>query len=61
MQFSAGQDIRLKLTALEALSLDGLIDNFASIQRHNQYTIGKLFIRRVKICNFTRIERKTEE
>ena len=32
-----------------------------SIQRHNSYTIGKLSIRRVIICNFTRIGRKTEE
>ena len=67
MHFSAGQDVRQEMTAL-ALSLDGLlawaprgIDNFTSIQRHNSYTIGKLSTRRVKICNFTRIGRKTEE
>ena len=28
---------------------------------HNPYTIGKLSIRQVKICNFSRIGRKTEE
>ena len=39
----------------------GLLDNFTSIQRHNSYTIEKLSIKRVKICNFTRIGRKTEE
>ena len=32
-----------------------------SIQLHDPYTIGKLSIRRVKICNVTRIGRKTEE
>ena len=65
---SAGQDVRLKITLLEALSWDSLlawaprgIDNFTSIQRHNSYTMGKLSIRRVKLCNFTRIGRKTEE
>ena len=31
------------------------INNFTSIQRHNLYTIGKLSIRWVKVCNFTRI------
>ena len=50
------------------LSLDGPqawaprgIDNFTSIQRHNSYTIERLSNRRVKICNFTSIGRKTEE
>ena len=68
MHFSEGEDVRLKIIALEALSLDGSsawaprgIDNFTSIQRHNPYTIGKLTIRRVKICNFSRIGCKTEE
>ena len=37
------------------------IHNFTSKQRHNPYTIGKLSIRRVKICDFTRIGHKTEE
>ena len=32
-----------------------------SIQLHDPCTIGKLSIRLVKICNFTGIERKTEE
>ena len=32
-----------------------------SIQVHNPYTVGKLLIRRVKVCNFSRIERNTEE
>ena len=32
-----------------------------SIQLHDPRTIGKLSIRRVKICNFTRLGRKTEE
>ena len=68
MHFSAGQDVTLKNTALDALSLDSLqawahggIDIFTSIQRHNSYTIAKLSIRRAKICNFSRIGRKTEE
>ena len=68
MHFSEGHDVRLKITALEALSLDGPeawaprgIDNFTSIQRHNSYTIGKLSLRRFKICNFSRIGRRTEE
>ena len=68
MHFSEGQDVRLKITALEDLSLDGPsalaprgIDISISIQLHDLCTIGKLSIRRVKICNFTRIGRKTEE
>ena len=31
-----------------------------SIQFHDPFTIGKLSIRRVKICNFSRIGRKNE-
>ena len=34
---------------------------YTATQRHNSSTIGKLFIRRVKICNFSRIGRKIEE
>ena len=59
---------KIKITALEALCLDGPsawaprgIDNFTSVQQHNPYTIGKLLIRPVKICNFSRIGHKTEE
>ena len=37
------------------------IDNFPLSQLFGQYGNGKLSIRRVKICNFTRIGRKTEE
>ena len=61
------QDVKLKITALEALSIDGLlawaprgIDKFIAIQRHNQYTSAKLSIRRVKICNISRIGHNTE-
>ena len=66
MQFSAGQDVRLKVTVLEAISIDGLsaprgINISLSIQLHNPYTVGKLSIRRVKLCNFSRIKRNTEE
>ena len=68
MQFSAGQDVRLKVTALEPLSIDGLqpwaaggIEISISIQRYNPFTVGKLSIRRVIICNFSRIGRKTEK
>ena len=68
MQYLAGQDVRLKMTALKALSMDRLqawaprgIDNSISIQLHNPYKVGKLSIRRVKICNFSRIGRKTDE
>ena len=50
------------------LSLDGPkawapreIDNFTSIQLHKPYKFGKLSIRQVKICNFSRIRRNTEE
>ena len=57
-----------KITALEALPIDDLqawaprgIDNLTSIQRYNPYTIGKLSIRRVKICNFSWIRHKTED
>ena len=32
-----------------------------SIQLHDPFTIGKLSIRRVKICNFTRIGPKTKK
>ena len=67
MQFSAGQDVKQRITAL-GLSIDGLyawaprgINISILIQLHDPYTIGKLSIRRVKICNFTRIGRKTEE
>ena len=59
---------KAKNTALEALSIDGLyawaprgINISISIHLHDPYTIGKLSIRRVKICNSTRIGRKTEE
>ena len=37
------------------------IDLSISIQLHHPYTVGKLSIRRVKVCNFSRIERNTEE
>ena len=39
----------------------GRINISISIQLHDPCTIGKLSIRRVKICNFTRRGRKTEE
>ena len=68
MHFSEGQDVRLKITPLKALSLDGVkawaprgIDNFTSILLHQLYKVGKLSIRRVKMCNFSRIRRNTEE
>ena len=68
MQFSAGHDVRQKIPALETLSVDGLkawaprgIDISISMQLHNPYTVGKLSIRRVKVCNFSRIGRNTEE
>ena len=32
-----------------------------SIRLHNPYKVGKLSIRRVKVCNFSRIRHKTEE
>ena len=37
------------------------IDNFTSIQLHKPYKVGKLSIRRVKMCHFSRIRRNTEE
>ena len=68
MHFSAGQDVTLKNTPLEALSLDCLsawaprgIDNFTSIQFHKPYKIGKLSIRRGEMCIFGRIRLNTEE
>ena len=58
----------LKIYALEALSIDGLkawalrgINISISIQLHKPYKVGKLSMRRLKICNFSRIGRKTEE
>ena len=41
--------------------LEGLTDISISIELHDSCTIGKLSIRRVKTCNFSRIGRKTEE
>ena len=37
------------------------MDISISMQLHNPYTVGKLSIRRVKICNFTRIRCNTKE
>ena len=37
------------------------INKLISIMLHKPYTIGKLSIRRVKVCNFSRIGRNTEE
>ena len=49
--FPAGQDIRLKMMALEPLSIDDLkawasrgINNFISIQLYKPYAVGKLSI-----------------
>ena len=69
MHFSTAPDVTLKKnTALEPLSIDDLkawasrgIDNFISIQLHKRYAVGKLSIRRAKICNFGRIGRKKEK
>ena len=67
MHFSAGQDLRLKnycaRTSFQSMIFKhGLLegfDNFISIQLHKPYTVGKLSIRRVKICKFSSIGRKT--
>ena len=68
MQFSAGQDIRLTNDRARSsfypwpLSIAPRGINISiSIQLHDPCTIGKLSIRRVKICNFSKIGRKTEE
>ena len=68
MQFSAVQDLRLKVTALEPLSIDDLKawassghDIFISIQLHKPYAVAKLSIRRDKICNFSMIGHRTEK
>ena len=66
MQFSAGQEVRLKNYGTQSsfyrrsLSMRR-IDISVSIQLHNPYKVEKLSIRRVQICNFSRIRRKTEE
>ena len=48
-------------TVLKHGLLEGSTTLLQSIQRHNSHTIGTLSIRRVQICNFSRIGRKTEE
>ena len=37
------------------------IDIFISIQLYKLYTVGKLSIKQVKICNLSQMRRKTEE
>ena len=66
--FSRRTGRKTKKLLCSKLSLDGPkawaprgIDNFTAIQCHYPYTMEKLFLRRVKICNFSRIGRKTEE
>ena len=57
-----------KLQRLNIFSINDLsawaprgINISISIHLHKLYKVGKLSIRRVKICNFSRIRRKTEE
>ena len=35
--------------------------HFSSVHHHDQYVVGKLSINRVRVWNFTRIERKTKK
>ena len=69
MQFSAGLYVRLKNYHARSsfyrwpLRIGSERDQLFYFNRkdHHQCTIGKLSIRRVRICNFSRIGRKTEE